>query len=90
MFKQDGSRREGEVREVPFLRNDMKNQPPSTGKPLDCSDSPGKADAECGDQKDAVKSKGNITIHCVDDAQLDQTSDNRTTENKGDHYAKNL
>jgi hypothetical protein len=75
------SKREGEVREVPFLKNDMKSQPPATGKPLDRSDCPGKADAECGDQKDAVKSKGNITIN-VDDAQLDQTSDNRTTENK--------
>jgi hypothetical protein len=72
------SRQEGEV---PFLKNDMKNQPPATGKRLDCSDSPGQADAECGDQKDAVKSKGNITIN-VDDAQLDQTSDNRTTETK--------
>jgi len=73
--------REGEVREVPFLKNDMKNHMPATGKPLDRADSPGKADAECGDQKDAVKSKGNKTIN-VDDAQLDQTSDNQTTENK--------
>jgi hypothetical protein len=75
------SKREGEVREVPFLKIDMKSHQPATGKPLDHSDSPGKADAECGDQKDAVKSKGNITID-VDDAQLDQTSDNQTTENK--------
>ena len=75
------SKQEGEVREVPFLKNDMKSQLPATGKRLDCSDSPGKADAECGDQKDAVKSKDNVTIN-VDDAQLDQTSDNRTTETK--------
>jgi hypothetical protein len=75
------SKQEGEVREVPFLKNDMKVQPPATGKPLDCSDSPGKADAECGGQKDAVESKGNITIN-VDDAQLDQTCGNQTTENK--------
>jgi hypothetical protein len=75
------SKQDGEVREVPFLKNDMKCQPPSTGKRLDRADSPGNADAECGDQEDAVKSKGNITIN-VDDAQLDQTSDNQTTENK--------
>jgi hypothetical protein len=75
------SHQDGEVREVPFLKNDMKSHPPTTGKPLDCADSPGKADAECGDQKDAVKSKGNKTIN-VDDAQLDQTSDNQTTEKK--------
>ena len=74
MFK-----REGEVREVPFLKNDMKDRLPATGKCLDRADSPGKADAECGDRKDEVKSKGNITIN-VDDAQLDQTSDNQTTE----------
>lgn len=75
------SKREREVREVPFLKNDMKNQPPSTEKPLDRADAPGNADAECGGQKDAVKSKGNITIN-VDDAQLDQTSDNQTKENQ--------
>jgi hypothetical protein len=75
------SNQQGEVREVPFLKNDMKSHPPATGKPLDRSDSPGNADAECGDQKDAVESKGNITIN-VDDAQLDETSDNQTTENK--------
>ena len=72
---------EGEVREVPFLKNDMKSHLPATGKPLDRADCPGKADAECGDQKDAVKSKGNITIN-VDDAPLDQTSGNQTTENQ--------
>ena len=66
---------------MPFLKNDMKDRLPVTGKRLDCPDSPGKADAECGDRDDEVKSKGNITIN-VDDAQLDQTSDNQTTENK--------
>jgi hypothetical protein len=77
------SKREGEVREVPFLKNDMKDQPTATGKCLDRADSPGIADAECGGQRDEVKSKGNIKIN-VDDAQLDQTSDNRTTEdNRG-------
>jgi hypothetical protein len=75
------AKHEGEVREVPFLKNDMKSHPPVTGKPLDRADSPGQADAECGDRKDEVKSKGNIMIN-VDDAQLDQTSDNQTTENQ--------
>jgi len=75
------SKREGEVREVPFLKNDMKDQLPATGKCLDRTDSPGIADAECGGREDEVKSKGNITIN-VDDAQLDQASDNQTTENK--------
>jgi len=75
------SKREGEVREVPFLKNDMKDQLPATGRCLDRADCPGKADAECGDREDEVESKGNITIN-VDDAQLDQRSDNQTTENK--------
>lgn len=68
MFKQEGSKREGEVREVPFLKNDMKDQPPATGKCLDHADSPGKADAECGGQKDEVESKDGIPIK-VDRAQ---------------------
>ena len=81
MFKQDGLKRQGEVREVPFLKNDMRDQLTATGKRLDRADSPGVADAECGDRRVEVKSKGNITIN-VDDAQLDQTSDNQTTEDK--------
>ena len=75
------SKREGEVREVPFLKNDMKDKLTATGKCLDRADSPGIADAECGDRRDEVKSKGYITIN-VDDAQLDQTSGNQTTEDK--------
>jgi hypothetical protein len=75
------SKREGEIREVLFLKNDMKDQLTATGKCLDRADSPGIADAECGDRRDEVKSKGYTTIN-VDDAQLDQTSDNRTTEDK--------
>ena len=41
------SRQEGEVRDVPFLRNDIKmDEPSTTGKPVDQSDAPGKADSE--------------------------------------------
>jgi len=84
------SNREGEVREVPFLKNDMKSHVPATGKPLDRADSPGKADAECGDQEDAVESKDGVTI-IVDPVNLDRTSGNTRRRNiKGDHYAKNL
>jgi hypothetical protein len=67
-FRQAGSKREGEVREVPFLKNDMKDQLPATGKCLDRADSPGKADAECGDEKDAVESRDCTPIK-VDRAQ---------------------
>ena len=81
MSNATGSEQEGEVREVPFFKNKMKNHTRATGKPLDRADSHGQADAECGDQTDEVKSKGNITIN-VDDAQLDQTSDNQATENR--------
>ncbi len=35
-----------DTRDVPFLGNDLKNQPATTGKPLEGSDSPGQADAE--------------------------------------------
>jgi len=38
--------KDGEVRDVPFLKNDMKDQPTTTGKPLEPADGPGKADAE--------------------------------------------
>jgi hypothetical protein len=37
-----------EVADVPFFGNDMNDSPPTTGKPLDPSDGPGKADAEIG------------------------------------------
>jgi len=70
------SKREGEVREVPFLQNDMKNQPPTTGKPLEPADAPGKADSEWIEENEPAKLKGNLTVN-VDDAQLDQTSENQ-------------
>jgi hypothetical protein len=66
------SKREGEVREIPFLKNDMKDQAPTTGKSLDKTDAPGKADSEFTEVP-----KGNETVN-VDDAQLDETSENKT------------
>jgi hypothetical protein len=65
------SKREGEVREIPFVKNEMKNQAPTTGKPADKKDAPGKADLEFADESD-----GNKTVN-VDDAQLDETSENK-------------
>ena len=44
-------KRDGEVRDVPFLGNDLKGQQqPTTGKPIDTSDAPGKADSEMVDE----------------------------------------
>jgi hypothetical protein len=43
----------GEIRDVPFLKNDMKDQPTTMGKPLDPADGPGKADAELS-QEDPI------------------------------------
>jgi hypothetical protein len=36
----------GEMREIPFLKNDMQDQPATTGRRVDTSDAPGKADSE--------------------------------------------
>ena len=45
------SKREGEVRDVPFLGNDIKgDEPPTTGRPTDGADAPGKADSELADE----------------------------------------
>jgi hypothetical protein len=41
----------GEVRDVPFLGNDMKDSAPTMGKPLDPADGPGKADAELAEDE---------------------------------------
>lgn len=38
--------RADETRDVPFLKNDMNDSPPTTGKGLDSTDAPGKADSE--------------------------------------------
>jgi len=39
-------RQTSETRDMPFLKNDMNDAPPTTGKPLDAADAPGKADSE--------------------------------------------
>jgi hypothetical protein len=70
------SKREGEVRELPFLKNDMKDQTPSTGRRSDQTDAPGKADSELTEEHEQKKPKGNKTVN-VDDAQLDETSENK-------------
>jgi len=38
----------GEVRDIPFFKNDMNGSTATMGKPLDTADGPGKADAELG------------------------------------------
>jgi len=42
----------GEMREIPFLKNDMQDQPATTGRPVNTSDAPGKADSELTEEKD--------------------------------------
>ncbi len=42
---------EGEVRDVPFLKNDMKESVPTMGWPTDTPDAPGKADSEIADEE---------------------------------------
>ena len=37
---------EGEVQDLPFVRNDMKDHTPTMDKPLDTTDAPGRADSE--------------------------------------------
>ena len=37
---------EGEVQDIPFVRNDMKDEAPTMDKPLDTTDAPGRADSE--------------------------------------------
>ena len=70
------SKKEGEVREVPFLRNDMKDPSATTGRPHNEADAPGKADSEWAEQGEPQKPKGNVTVN-VDDAQLDNTAANQ-------------
>jgi hypothetical protein len=43
-------REEGEVRDIPFLRNDMKESATTMDRPLDAPDAPGKADSEIGEE----------------------------------------
>ena len=71
--------REGEVREIPFLGNDMKDHAATTGKPLDQADAPGKADSELTEENGPEKPSepsGNVTIN-ADDALLDDSADNK-------------
>ena len=42
----------GEMREVPFLKNDMQDQPATTGRPVNTADAPGRADSELTDDAD--------------------------------------
>ena len=70
------SKREGEVREIPFLGNDMKDPAATTGKPLNHSDAPGRADSELSEGADPNRPKGNATVN-ADDALLDETPDNK-------------
>ena len=37
---------EGEIRDIPFMRNDMKEHAATMDKQLDAADAPGKADSE--------------------------------------------
>jgi hypothetical protein len=39
-------RNEGEVQDIPFIRNDMKDEAPTMDRPLDATDAPGRADSE--------------------------------------------
>ena len=41
--------KEGEVEDIPFARNDMKDQAATMDKPLDATDAPGRADSEMAD-----------------------------------------
>jgi len=41
---------EGEVRDLPFLGNDMKDHVFTMDKHLDAADAPGKADSEIGEE----------------------------------------
>ena len=58
------------------MKNNMRNESPVAGRPLEGSDAPGRADSELTEEKDPKKPKGNVTVN-VDDAQLDGTSSNR-------------
>ncbi len=46
MAKYPHTHHDRDTEDVPFMRNDMKNQPATMEKPLDTADGPGKADAE--------------------------------------------
>ena len=43
------------MRDVPFMNNDMNDAPPTTGRPLEASDAPGKADSEMFESDEIVQ-----------------------------------
>jgi hypothetical protein len=47
-------RETSETRDVPFMKNDMHDSSPTTGKPLDASDAPGKSDSEMLNDEDGA------------------------------------
>ena len=42
------SKRDGDVNDVPFLKDEMKDQPGTMGRSLETADAPGRADSEIG------------------------------------------
>jgi hypothetical protein len=44
-----------ETRDVPFMKNDMNDSLPTTGRPSDSSDAPGKADSETFEADEIVE-----------------------------------
>jgi hypothetical protein len=48
---------EGEVRDLPFLKNDMKDSMPTTGWPVDTPDAHGKADSEIAEGDSEMRAK---------------------------------
>jgi hypothetical protein len=46
-------RQYSETEDVPFLKNDMKDELSTMDKPLDPADGPGKADAEMAEEESA-------------------------------------
>lgn len=45
------NKKEGEVRDIPFVGNDMKDHAATMDKPLDAADAPSKADSEFVDDE---------------------------------------
>jgi hypothetical protein len=43
--------RRSEENDLPFFKNELSNQPATTGKPLNTSDEPGRADAEMAEEE---------------------------------------
>jgi len=52
-----GERKAGEIRDVPFLKHDMNDSPPTTGWQLGESDAPGKADSELFEADEIVPTR---------------------------------